>query len=186
MKKIYRLILTFLRGVGVLYRRLSAYILTFLYSNACEFVGLNTRFQNDVYIMTPASAKFGKECFISSGVIMTTEIRGSYITFGDSVQINQYVKIDYTGGLTIGNKTLISENTYIYTHSHGRDPKSPAIPYDKIIGDNVWVGVGAIVLPSCQFIGSNSIIGAGAVVTKNVPENAVVAGNPASVIRYLK
>lgn len=52
------------------------------------------------------------------------------------------------------------------------------------IGDNVWIGGGAVVLPGVT-IGDNSVIGAGAVVTKDVPANVVAVGNPARVVRSL-
>jgi acetyltransferase-like isoleucine patch superfamily enzyme len=53
-----------------------------------------------------------------------------------------------------------------------------------VIGDNVWIGAFATILPGVV-IGSGSVIGTGAVVTKSVPENTLVAGNPARVIRSL-
>ena len=54
------------------------------------------------------------------------------------------------------------------------------------IGGDVWIGSRAIVLPGCKRIGAHSIIGAGAVVTHDVPDYAIVAGNPAKVIRMRK
>ena len=54
------------------------------------------------------------------------------------------------------------------------------------IGDYAWIGANAIVLPSVSRIGNNSIIGAGGVVTQDIPDNALVVGNPAFVIRLLK
>lgn len=51
------------------------------------------------------------------------------------------------------------------------------------IGDDVWIGHGAIVLHGCR-IGTGSVVAAGAVVTKDVPDHAIVAGNPARVLRY--
>ena len=52
------------------------------------------------------------------------------------------------------------------------------------IGNDVWIGVNVTILPGVT-IGENAVVGAGAVVTKDVPDNAVVVGNPARVIRYL-
>ena len=54
------------------------------------------------------------------------------------------------------------------------------------IMDDVWIGARAIILPGCKRIGAHSIIGAGAVVTKDVPDYAIVGGNPAKVIRMRK
>ena len=53
-----------------------------------------------------------------------------------------------------------------------------------MLGKNVWIGAAAILLPGVT-VGDNSVIGAGAVVTRDVPANTVVAGNPARVIRKL-
>ena len=54
------------------------------------------------------------------------------------------------------------------------------------IGFDVWIGARAIILPGCKRIGAHSIIGAGAVVTKDVPDYAIVGGNPAKIIRMRK
>lgn len=54
-----------------------------------------------------------------------------------------------------------------------------------IVGDDVWIGTRSIILPGRK-IGNGSIIGAGSVVTKDVPDYAIVAGNPAKIIRYRK
>ena len=54
-----------------------------------------------------------------------------------------------------------------------------------VIGNNVWIGTRAIILPGCH-IGSNVIIGAGAVVTKNFPNDVLITGNPATIKKYLK
>ena len=66
----------------------------------------------------------------------------------------------------------------------GAEGDMPDTPLE--IGEDVWIGARAIVLPGCTRIGAHSIIGAGAVVTKDVPDYAIVAGNPAKVIRMRK
>ena len=65
--------------------------------------------------------------------------------------------------------------------SEGDMPDSPLE-----IGHDVWIGARAIVLPGCTRIGAHSIIGAGAVVTHDVPDYAIVGGNPAKIIRMRK
>ena len=71
------------------------------------------------------------------------------------------------------------ERTDIPMGQQGDKEKTPL----HIAGD-VWIGARVIVLPGCQYIGHGSIIGAGAVVTKDVPDYAVVGGNPARVLKY--
>lgn len=90
--------------------------------------------------------------------------------------------------IRIGEGVLLAPNVQIYTAHHplnpeerltGRELGSPVT-----IGNNVWIGGGAIVLPGVT-IGDNSVIGAGSVVTKDIPANVVAAGNPCRVLREL-
>lgn len=86
--------------------------------------------------------------------------------------------------IKIGNNVRCGANTLITDSDwHLDDPRS-GNPSDVIIGDNVWIGEGAKVLKGVT-IGRNSVIGAGSVVTKNIPEDVVVAGNPCKIIRNL-
>lgn len=88
--------------------------------------------------------------------------------------------------ITIGNDLQMAPAVQLYTATHPIDPETRrsgleyAMPIT--IGNNVWVGGGAIVLPGIT-IGDHSIIGAGSVVTKSVPPRTIVAGNPARVVR---
>lgn len=52
------------------------------------------------------------------------------------------------------------------------------------IGNDVWIGQYAVILPSCKRIGDGAVIGAGSMITKDVPDYAVVAGNPGKIIKY--
>lgn len=90
--------------------------------------------------------------------------------------------------ITIGRDVQIGPNVQLLTPTHPLDPDLRRAKYEAaqpiVIGNNVWLGGGAIVLAGVS-IGDNSVIGAGAVVTKNVPPNVVAVGNPATVIRHL-
>lgn len=74
----------------------------------------------------------------------------------------------------------------LITTGHVPDPagRRATVSRPIVLGNNVWIGAGAIVLPGVT-VGDNSIIGAGAVVTRDVPANAVAVGNPARVVRTL-
>ncbi|MGQ4491168.1 sugar O-acetyltransferase [Streptomyces sp. SAS_281] len=113
---------------------------------------------------------------------------GSYITVGEDTFINYNLTALDVAPITIGRDCQIGPNVQLLTPTH---PVEPAPRRDKLeaarpitIGDNVWLGGGAIVLAGVT-IGDNSVIGAGAVVTKDIPANVVAVGNPARVIRSI-
>ena len=97
-----------------------------------------------------------------------------------------------TGGaasITIGEDCDISDRVGILCGTHEIDPIGPrsagaGTGKDIVIGNGVWIGYGALILPGVT-IGDKAIIGAGAVVTKDIPERTIVAGNPARKIREL-
>jgi acetyltransferase-like isoleucine patch superfamily enzyme len=104
---------------------------------------------------------------------------------GDYVSLGEHVTIAGQGLVHIGSHTMIANYTMIVTVTH--DPNAEIMDDSYIvlpieIGDNVWIGANAIVLPGVK-IGSGSIVGAGAVVTKDVPSNTIVGGVPARPIR---
>jgi acetyltransferase-like isoleucine patch superfamily enzyme len=113
-----------------------------------------------------------------------------FLRIGCEVEVREMVIIDYSGGLEIGDWVTISSGAKIYTHNHSvwkKDQlwmKQPVVFTPLIIGSDVWIGAGAIVLPGVKRIGEGSIIGAGSVVTREVPDYAVVAGNPARILGY--
>lgn len=84
----------------------------------------------------------------------------------------------------IGDDCLLAPGVHIYTASHPVDPKLRAAKQEfgrpVAIGNNVWIGGNAIILPGVV-IGNNVVVAAGSVVTKNIPDNALVAGNPAVI-----
>jgi len=88
--------------------------------------------------------------------------------------------------ITIGNKVTISGGVRIITHDGStwliNDEKGRRYYYNRVtIGNNVFIGMDSIILPGVR-IGDNVIVGAGAVVVKSVPDNSIVAGNPATII----
>lgn len=141
-------------------------------------------FQRRVRIADPRQVNVGRQCFFGADVEIGSELLTGYLELGDGVQISRRCQLDITGGLRIGNGTLISEAVSIYTHSHGVDPRSMPVGIEKTIGRNVWIGARSIVLDGVKKIGDGAIIGAGAVVVHDVPDFAIVAGNPARVVRY--
>jgi acetyltransferase-like isoleucine patch superfamily enzyme len=135
----------------------------------------------------------GKNCFVEYGVELTRQhyLPGS-IEIGDNVILTKNVFIDYSGNVRIGSNVQIADNVKIITHDHLHfkssniisDFKNNCIPSELIIGEGALIGTSAIILSNCKYIGKFARIGAGSVVTKNVPDNALVGGVPANIIRY--
>lgn len=106
------------------------------------------------------------------------------IRIGDRVFINAGAVVYSEVAITIGDDVALANEVYVMdTSSHGiegRDPKAAPVT----IGAGTWVGARAIVLPGVT-IGRRVVVAAGAVVTKDVPDDVLVAGNPARVVRPL-
>ena len=114
---------------------------------------------------------------------------GSFITVGARTFINYNLVALDVAAISIGDDCQIGPNVQLLTPTH---PVEPQPRKDKLeaakpisIGDNVWIGGGAIVLPGVT-IGDNTVIGAGAVVSKDIPANVIAVGNPARVVRSIE
>lgn len=109
---------------------------------------------------------------------------GYNIFVGHGVFLNHGCVILDCAKITIGDLTQIGPHVQILAADHPRDPaqRRAMLEFSRpiIIGANVWIGGGAIILPGIT-IGDNAIIGAGSVVTRDVPANATAIGNPARV-----
>ena len=109
---------------------------------------------------------------------------GKNLSLGKNVFINIGCRFQDTGGIDIGDGSLIGHGSTLTTLNHDVDPdrRADMVPAPITIGRKVWLGAAVTVLPGVA-IGDGAIVGAGAVVTRDVPANAVVAGVPAKVIR---
>jgi maltose O-acetyltransferase len=128
-------------------------------------VGAETVLRPPVYVDYGAHVTIGARCFANYGLVALDVAR---ITIGDDVQIGPNVQL-----LT---------PTHPVEPGPRRDKWESAAPIT--IGDNVWLGGGAIVLAGVT-IGANTVVGAGAVVTRDLPADVVAVGNPARVVRHL-
>ncbi len=113
----------------------------------------------------------------------------SNLIIDDYVWIGQRCMINAKGSVTIGNGTIISDEVVILSYLH-RYEGATMIPYDDVdllrpvkIHDYAWIGYRAMILGGVS-VGRGAIVGAGAVVTRDVPDCAIVAGNPAQVVKY--
>jgi len=133
-----------------------------------------------------ASICIGKYCEIHPYSRLMTY--GGNIQMGDYCSVNPYSILYGHGGLTIGSRVRIAAHVVIIPGNHGFDRIDVPIMEHDIelapitIHDNVWIGAGAKILGGVT-INSGAVIGAGAVVTRDVPENAVVVGVAAKVLR---
>ncbi|WP_050469442.1 sugar O-acetyltransferase [Herbaspirillum chlorophenolicum] len=110
---------------------------------------------------------------------------GSDLAIGRNVFINQNCTIYDLGGVDIGDDVLIGPNVSIITSGHPLEPSqrhAAVVAKPVRIERNVWIGAGATIIGGVT-VGENSVIGAAAVVTRDVPPNTLVGGNPARVIR---
>lgn len=125
-----------------------------------------------------------------------TEIRpplyvdyGSHLTIGARCFANfGFVALD-VATIAIGDDVQIGPNVQLLTPKHPLEPGPRRDKWEAAepisLGDNTWLGGGAIVCPGVT-IGENTVIGAGAVVTRDLPTNVVAVGNPARVVRHLE
>ena len=112
------------------------------------------------------------------------------IDFARQMNIGQHVFVNHSltcmaaGGITIDDGVMIGPNVRIVTDNHDFTNRMVLRCKPVHICRNVWIGVGAIILPGVT-IGENAVIAAGAVVTKDVAPNTIVGGNPAKFIKNL-
>lgn len=130
-------------------------------------------------------AETGQKLFIENPFICDY---GSNIYWGENAYANFGCIILDAAPVYIGKNVMLAPSVKIFTATHPveYDARNTGIEFAKPIriGDNVWVGGGAIINPGVT-IGENSVIGSGSVVTKDIPSNVVAAGNPCRVIREI-
>lgn len=112
---------------------------------------------------------------------------GTDIRVGRNVFVNQNCTFYDLGGLDIADDVMIGPNVSIITSGHPIEPsqrRAFLVARPIVIERNVWIAAGAIIVGGVT-VGENSVVAAGSVVTKDVPRNTLVAGNPARVIRSI-
>ncbi|MEA2835427.1 MAG: hypothetical protein QOG66_3629 [Methylobacteriaceae bacterium] len=112
---------------------------------------------------------------------------GDEIRVGRNVFVNQNCTFYDLGGLDIADDVMIGPNVSIITAGHPLDPsqrRAATIGKPIVIEKGVWIAAGAIIIGGVT-IGENSVVAAGSVVTKDVPPNSFVGGNPARLIRSI-
>ena len=129
-------------------------------------------------------AECGDNCYIE--LPLRANWGGHHLHLGSDIYINANFTLVDDGHIYVGNKVMVGPNVVITTANHPIDPdlRARGLQYNKDvwIGENAWIGAGAILLPGVH-IGSNTVIGAGSVVTRDIPDGVVAVGNPCRVLR---
>lgn len=128
---------------------------------------------------------------VSNDRISKNSFKNSNLSIGSHTYIGEGNNIRAAGGnIIIGNDCLISQYVTIVASNHDIKKEIPIREQAwstknnfVIINDDVWIGAGSIILPGVN-IGKGAVIAAGSVVTKSIPDYAIVAGNPAKVLKY--
>jgi acetyltransferase-like isoleucine patch superfamily enzyme len=176
------------RSTGPTWRKLTQWLSARWQLRGCTKVGPWARVVGRVTINNHGTMIVGERVQIFSHharSIFTTFEHGR-LDIGDRAFINYDVDIAATGLVAIGADCLIGTHVSIIDNDfHGvTDRHQTPAPKPVIVGDNVWIGNRAIILPGVT-IGDGAVVGAGSVVTRDVPARTVVAGNPARVVREL-
>ena len=115
---------------------------------------------------------------------------GGKVIIGEDSHIQPRCQFSaYVGSIRIGKRAEVAPNCAFYPYNHKMEPNKAIREQplhskgDILIGDDVWLGFGVVVLDGVE-IGDGAVIGAGSVVSQNIPQNAVAVGSPAKVIKY--
>ena len=106
------------------------------------------------------------------------------VVIGNNVVIMNGSLMMASGGITIEDNTMLAANVQLISNNHGLDVRAVITCLPIHIKKNCWIGAGATILRGVT-IGENAVVGAGSVVTKDVPDNVIVAGNPAKIIKRI-
>ena len=130
------------------------------------------------YCVILPDARIGDDCNVCSHCFIENDV-----VIGDRVTIKNGVQI--WDGLRIEDDVFIGPNVTFTNDKYPRSKQYPDVFMKTVVKENASIGANATILPGIT-IGKNAIVAAGAVVTKDVPENAVVIGVPAKVVRYVQ
>lgn len=145
-----------------------------------------TEFEKRTEMLKEMFAEIGEGCYIEPP--LRANWGGRHVHFGNGVYANFNLTLVDDTHIYVGNNVMFGPNVTLATAGHPIHPelriKQAQFNRPITIGDNVWIGAGAVVLPGVT-IGDNTVIGAGSIVTKDIPANVVAVGNPCKVLRAI-
>ncbi len=155
----------------------------------CGSVPLTTRLRGNVSVENNGEIVLGEKVRIDGRTVRVELVAwknahleigsGTFLNYGASLSAHRQVTIG--SNCLIGNYVTIMDNDYHDLKEHDRPGRSEAIH----IGDNVWIGIRAVILKGVT-LGDGCVVGAGSVVTSDIPANALAFGVPARVVRTLE
>jgi len=145
-------------------------------------------FGRGVRIDRPWRASLGPRCVLQSDVWLNIVADDARIELGANTFLGRGVEIEASESVVIGEGCLIAPGVYLTDHNHSTARglpmfEQPCITAAITIGDDVWIGANAAILPGVR-IGDGAVIAAGAVVNRSVHAGAIVGGVPARFIRF--
>jgi len=151
-------------------------------------LGKNVRVRGRVIVQNDGRIAIGERVHFVAATVPTELVTftGGVLTIGPRTFVNYGCSFAATERVAIGADCLfgpyvnVTDNDFHDLRDRSRQPASQPVT----IGDHVWIGTRALILPGIA-IGDGAVIGAGSVVTRDVPPNGVVAGNPARLLRVL-
>lgn len=131
-------------------------------------------------------AEIGEDCYIETP--FHANWGGKHVHFGSNIYANFNLTLVDDCPIYVGSHTMFGPNVTVAVAGHPVEPnlRRQAAQFNLTvrIGENVWIGAGAIILPGVT-IGDNTVIGAGSVVTHDIPANVVAVGSPCRVLREI-
>jgi acetyltransferase-like isoleucine patch superfamily enzyme len=152
-------------------------------------IGRNSWIKNDVTIFAGGKMTIGDGCVLCDRSSIWSSKDGLKIGNGFSLGIGGYV-CGTEGRITIGDNVIMADNVRLYSWNHSLYSSLKTFSENEtshrgiMIGNNCWLGSGCVILDSVS-LGNNCVVGAGAVVTKSFPENSLIAGVPARIIKKI-